>query len=390
MAGLACWPLYLAWADHLSRVDNPAFVERAVRLSPYDADFRLRLAAARQNAGVDPTAALQAAVDLDAGNAEAWRRLGLAREIRGDLPAAEAALLQSARVSRQFAPRWALANYYARRGGAARFWPWAKESLSIGYGDLRPVFRLCWNMRPDAALIASRAIPRRRAVLNRYVLFLMETGRQAASEPVAAQLSAMAAAEDLAGLVAWCNWQLDTGSAPAALAVWNTLCIRHLLPYTPLDPERAPLTDPGFAAPELGGGFAWRMPRLEGVTTGVNRAPRYFWIAFSGAQPEPSVPLLQLVPVKPGARYRLRIDYRTAELPAASGLGWSPIDARTGASLAAGSAWLSSAAWTQAEVAFTAPASGLVNLSLICRRLPGATRLAGSLELRRVWLERLP
>jgi thioredoxin-like negative regulator of GroEL len=92
-AYLAYWPLRLAWADHLSRAADAETVARAVRLSPGDADFRLKLAAAQQAAGADPTAALEAAAALDPGNADALARLGVAAEMRGDLRVAESRLL---------------------------------------------------------------------------------------------------------------------------------------------------------------------------------------------------------------------------------------------------------------------------------------------------------
>jgi len=389
-ACMAYWPLRLAWADHLSRATDPETVARAVRLSPGDADLRLKLAAAQQAAGADPTAALEAAAALDPGNADTWTRLGLAAEMRGDLRTAESRLLQAAHASRQFAPRWALANYYFRRGDPAHFWPWARESLLMGYGDLNPVFRLCWNMSQDAGLIFERAIPARREVLNAYVWFLMQERRLAASEPAATKLAALATLDDRPTLVAWCNWQLDAGAVAATLEVWNTLCARHLLPYAPLDPDRAPLTDGGFAEASVGGGFAWRLAPAPGVTIGRNPSPRYLWIAFSGDQPESCAPLMQFVPVTPGASYTLRFEYHTSELPPASGLRWSVFDSRTAADLATASPWLSNPDWKNAELRFTAPAGGLVRLTLTCRRLPGATRIEGSVGLRHLSLERRP
>jgi tetratricopeptide (TPR) repeat protein len=367
-AFLAYWPVRLAWADHLSRAADAETVARAVRLSPGDADIRLKLAAARQAAGADPTAALEAAAALDPGNADAWARLGVAAEMRGDLRTAESRLLEAARASHQFAPRWALANYYFRRGDPAHFWPWARASLLMGYGDLKPVFRLCWDMSQDAGLIFERAIPARREVLDAYVWFLMQQGRLAASEAAAAKLAAVR----------------------PALEVWNTLCNRRLLPYAPLDPDRAPLTDGGFRAASVGGGFAWRLAPAPGVTIGRNRSPRYLWVAFSGDQPETCTPLLQFVPVTPGARYSLRFEYHTSELPPASGLRWSVFDARTGSDLATASPWLSNPDWKPAELRFAAPAAGLVRLTLTCQRLPGATRIEGSLGLRQLTLERQP
>lgn len=388
MTWLAYWPLRLAWADHLSRSTDAETVSRAVRLSPGDADFRMKLAAAQQTADSDPTASLEAAVVLDPGNADAWIRLGVAAEMHGDLRTAESRLLQAARVSRQFAPRWALANYYFRRGDGAHFWPWARESLTMGYGDLNPVFRLCWNMSQDAGQILDCAIPARREIVNAYVWFLMQQGRLAVSKPAAAKLAAVATIEDQSTLVAWCNRQLDAGAVPGALEIWNTLCARRLLPYAPLDGDRAALTDGGFTQASVGGGFAWRQAPAPGVTIGRNRAPRYLWLAFSGDQPETYAPLLQFVPVTPGASYCLRFEYHTSELPPASGLRWSVFDARTGVDLAAGSPWLSNLDWKHAELSFTAPAGGLVRLTLTCQRLPGATRIEGSLGLRHLSLER--
>jgi len=390
MAFMAYWPLRLAWADHLSRAPDSETVARAVRLSPGDADFRLKLAASQEAAGADPAAALEAAAALDPGNATSWTRLGVAAELRGDLRTAESCLLEAAQASRQFAPRWALANYYFRRGDQAHFWPWALESLRMGYGNLSPVFRLCWHMSQDAALIFDRAIPQRREVLNAYVLFLMQEGRLSASEPAAAKLATLATREDQSTLVAWCNRQLDAGAVPATLGVWNTMCGRHLLPYAPLDRDRAPLTDGDFAAASVDGGFAWRLAPAPGVTIGRNSSPRYLWVAFSGDQPETCAPLLQFVPVTPGASYTLRFAYHTSELPPASGLRWSVFEALTGIDLAAASPWLSSPDWKPAELRFTAPAGGLVRLTLTCQRLPGATRIEGSLELRHLSLERRP
>ena len=386
---MAYWPLRMAWADHLSRATGAETVARAVRLAPRDADFRLRLADAQQAAGADPTAALEAATALDPGNAEAWIRLGAEAEMRGDPNTAESRLLEAAHVSRQFAPRWALANFYFRRGDGPHFWPWAKESLRMSYGDLNPVFRLCWNMSQDAGLILDRAIPDRREVLNAYVWFLMQD-RLAVSEPVAMKLAALGSIDDQGTLVSWCNRQIDGGSPAAALEAWNRLCARHLLPFAPLDPDRAPLTDGGFATDFAGGGFAWRQAPGTGVVIGRNRSPRYLWVAFNGEQPETCAPLVQFVPVTAGTSYRLRYEYHTAELPSASGLRWSVFDARKGIDLTAASPCLSSPDWKTEEVRFTAPAAGLVRVALTCRRVQGATRIEGSLALRHVSMERRP
>ena len=389
MACLSYWPLRQAWADHLAHSTGADTIAQGARLSPGDADIRLKLASAQQAAGADDTQALEAAAALDPLNADALTRLGLDAEMHGNLPTAERRLLEAADVSRQFAPRWALANYYFRRGDAARFWPWVRESLAMGYGDLNPVFRLCWNMSQDAGAIFARAIPERRAVLNAYVSFLMQQGRRAASAAAAAKLAALAVSEDRATLIDWCNWQLNAGAATSAMEVWNTLCGRHLLPYAPLDPDRAPLTDGGFLTAPLGAGFGWRLAPGPGVAVGRNPSPPYLWVAFSGDQPETCAPLFQFVPLTPGAAYSLRFEYQTSGLPPASGLRWSVYYGPKDIDVAGGSAWLSSANWKPEELRFTAPAAGLVRLALTCRRMAGATRIQGSFELRGLSMGRL-
>ncbi|HVN05619.1 MAG TPA: hypothetical protein VMT86_14435 [Bryobacteraceae bacterium] len=389
---LVYWCARLAWADHLAHAAVPETVARGVRLAPGDAAYRLKLAEVQAAAGADPAAALTSAVALDPTNAMAWIRLGVTAEMRGDPHSAERDLLKAAEVSRQFAPRWALANFYFRRGDRPHFWTWARASLQISYGDLNPIFRLCWNMSQDSRLIFERAIPQRRDVLDAYVRFLSDTGRLAAAEPVAVQLAGMARPEDVPALVAWCNRQIDAGLDGAAVGVWNQLCARRLLPYAPVDRDLAPVTDGNFAAVSSAiGGFAWRVPPVPGVTWGTSPNPSYLWLTFSGDQPENCEPLTQFAPVIPGAGYKLRFEYQTSQdIPATSGLRWSAYDARTGAALASSSGWLANPDWKAGEVRFTAPPNGLVRVALSDQRVLGSTRIEGTLELRGVSMERLP
>lgn len=380
LAFLIYWCGRLAWADVLARAGNPA----AIALAPGDADIRLQLAGRSAEA-------LAAAAALDPGNADTRLRLGLADEMLGDFPAAERRLLEAARVSRQYAPRWALANFYFRRGDRDRFWSWANAALRIGYGDLDPVFALCWSLTTDAAEIRRRAIPDRAPVLNVYVQFLLRTGRLAASEPVAARLAAVATRDDLSALSVWDNLQLDQGSPAAAVTVWNTLCHRHLLPYQPLDPDLAPLTDGDFrGASPVTGGFTWRLPRVDGAAAELDRRAACLRVEFGGNQPESCAPVLQYVPVTAGNEYWLGFEYRTTDIAPASGLAWDVLPARAGADAFASSPWLSSEDWKRGEVCFHAPASGLVRVALTYRRLLGTARIIGSVETRRMSLERRP
>jgi hypothetical protein len=391
VAFLGYWCARLAWADHLSRAHDVEAVTRAVSLAPGDVDFRLNLAAVQGAAGADPTPTLKSAAALEPGNAEIWIRLGEEAEVRGDFSAAERDLLEATRVSRQYAPRWALANYYFRRGDRPHFWHWMRQALQLGHGDMNPAYRLCWTVSPDGSEMWEDALPETPSVLNGYIRFLLESGRLAASESAALRLASVATPNDVSTVLSWCYHQLNEGSAAATVPVWNQLCARRLLPYAPVDPDRAPLTDGDFAtlAP-ISGGFAWWLPAIEGVSASINRQRHYLMVEFSGNQPETCQPIVKYVPVTAGAAYRLRFEYRTFDIAPASGLRWSVFDARTGVDTADRSPWLSSDEWKRDELKFRAPAAGVVRLTLMSQRLPGATRISGAMEMRGLSMERLP
>ena len=65
-------------------------------------------------------------------DANAWIGMGLEEELSGNFQAAERYLLHAAAISREYVPRWTLANYYFRRENATRFWPWAKQGSTAG------------------------------------------------------------------------------------------------------------------------------------------------------------------------------------------------------------------------------------------------------------------
>jgi tetratricopeptide (TPR) repeat protein len=99
----------------LAQLDEPAaLLARAAALSPYDAGIRVRL--------------------------------GLHAEAAGDYAQAERWLLEAARLSRRYEPRWTLANFYFRRANETEFRRWAREALAVSYGDRTPLFDLCGAM----------------------------------------------------------------------------------------------------------------------------------------------------------------------------------------------------------------------------------------------------
>src|SRR5215471_4555346 len=113
----------LAWADWRFRANTYASVRRAVELDPGNARYHAWLAEFEEYEGRDPAAELAIAASLNPNDSSIWIRLGLRAESQRDFAQAEQFLVKAAGIDKLYAPRWALANYYARRGDAEQMWP---------------------------------------------------------------------------------------------------------------------------------------------------------------------------------------------------------------------------------------------------------------------------
>ena len=345
--------LRLAVADSLYRSDRVEALERAVHLDAGNARLHGWRAELEERAGMDSSAALRTATALDPLEASWWIRRGLRAEIAGDARGAEAALLEAARVSRQFEPRWALVNFYFRRGDEKQFWRWTRAALEMSYDDVTPVFRLCWRMAGSADEVL-RVLPARAEPRKKYVAFLLADGRLDAVAPVAPLVS------DRAVLLEACDRLLSSDRTEAAVAVWNSLCMRRIVGYAPLDPGRGVVVTNGdFGVPPSGSGFDWRVVPHPQISVSYGDGVKF---SLSGSQPESCELLWQFLPVARG--YSVRSEC----------VGTSADTARTSACATWGITWRMEGN----------------RLALVCSRLPGRTRFEGTVTLRRVWLEPAP
>lgn len=377
--------LRLGYAD--SRVQpRVAALERAVALDPDNAQFRALLGETLEQEGGDGTPAMEAAVALNPWDALTRIRLGLMLEAAGDVGRAEQSLLAAAGFNRQYAPSWALANFYFRRRDEARFWPWARRAFLMAYDDCTPLFRLCWNVTADSGRILQTAIPDRRNVLAQFLAFLLDQNRIAGGQAAAQRLIPLAESSDTGVLLRYCERAMDAGLAASSVGVWNRMCERRLVPFDPLEPARGlSLTNPSLRRPFLERCFDWRVSAPAEVSVFALSDDGGLKVAFSGRQPEGFEILTQYMPVEPGRRYRVRFEYRTQDIAPASGLGWLVVPASGSGQPAGRSAALASQEWRWEQFEFSAPpAASIVRLVLQYRRAAGTTRGEGWLLLRRV------
>jgi tetratricopeptide (TPR) repeat protein len=354
------WSCRLALADWLFRANTPASVARAAAIDPDNASYHAWLAEIQEHDGRDPTPELETAARLNPSDSAVRIRLGLRAESERDFARAEKYLLEAAQIDKLFAPRWTLANYYIRVGDADRFWPWARQALEMGYGDLSPLFQLCWRVsqKPDL-------IPRQHSVLRQYLSFLLAHDYLEAAGPVAEYFLDQPQASDTAVVLNYCDRLIERRFITTAVTIWNMLCARKLVPFAPLDPDRGlALTNGDFQFVPMQQGFDWRTAQDPEISVTRAQSPPELRFHLSGKQPEHCELLSQFLPLSAGRIYTFRFEYKTSIV----GLRWSSSTNKL----------KHIPQWNREEVTLSNPC----NLALFYDRPTGSTRAEGEIWLR--------
>jgi O-antigen ligase len=361
------------WADVLYRRGTLPDLQRAVRLEPGRAEYQLSLAQADSEHAVQY---LARAVTVDPAASNASIQLAGEWEASGEAARAESVLLEASRHDRQFAPSWALANFYFRSGKPEKAWPWIRTATNVYHGDLRPVFELCFLLSDSAESVIEPMIAGRPAAERQFLSFLLDQKRFSAAQATALRIADRATAEDRNVLLDHVDVQLSAGHGAAAWEVWRRFCAALAV----CDSAPAGLSNGDFRWPIINRGFDWLLVPVVGVDAAqVREGGPALSLSFSGKEPELCGLLVHFVSLRTGARCHMRFEYRTAGLPPRTGLYWSD---------GAEPAYFLDAAenWTAADWSFSSPGE-TGRLLLGYHRSPGTTRLEGGLLLRNVRLE---
>jgi len=391
VASASCcyWSLRLGWADWLAREATPDGATKSIRLAPGNSTYLQYAAITAEDNGGDGTALRAQAVQLNPLDSKNWIRLAARAEVQNQTVEAERDLLRAFAVDRQFEPRWALANFYFRKGDRDRTLEWARRALEFGGGDLGAVFQLCWNAGRNGSEILQKAIPPRREVLGQYLQYLDGTARLDDASQVANKLLPVAGVEDEPALAAHCDRCLTLGRLDAAIAVWNGLLERGLIHGERIEPGAGKsLVNPEFRRELTGSGFDWHIQPVDGVV--VERLPNGSGVrvVFSRKEPESFVILGQYAALAPQRKYRFRFRYETAGMSGA-GTKWLIYDSATKAVLvSAGPSEVGSAGEHTLESQFQSPDDcRLVRIELQYAREPGTVRPEGSIRFSHLELE---
>ncbi len=384
---LAAYAVLLTIADAAFRQNTLISAQTAVRLVPSNASYHALLAEILEETGSNPDHELQVATALSPHESRYWIRRAFRAEVEQKYLESERLLMESYRVDRGFDPRWALMNYYFRRGNLPEFWKFAREALEMSYGDLDPIFRLCLNANADP-LFTARLLPPRRIVLLSFFSYLMRNHQMESIGSIAARLASGAETEDVPLLLNYCDRQMGHDNQ-SSLIVWNSLCQRHLVGFSELVPDRGGIvTNPDLVAASLQQGFDWRYGGTPGVAVSPLDTGQGISLDISGFQPDSVALLEQEIPLTPGKQYILNYDYRLIGDQPNSGLQW--VIRRPGAgqvandSAIATSSVLSGADWNTGHMRFSSGQADAGKLVLEYRRSLGTVRWKGTVQIRHV------
>lgn len=348
------WTLRLERADWLFVKGDAASIRQAIRLAPGTAEYYSGLAEAEPDGAVE---VLREAVALNPQSGSLRVELGAAEECAGDFAPAEDNLLEAARLDRGFAPRSALSEFYFHRRNAQKFWPPAKEALSLSNGDVTGLFSDAWGLTSDAQTILDRMLPDRPPVLHQYLDFLVMAGRLDAAVPVANRLLTSADRQSAPALLQYCDRMLTQWRGEEAATVWHGLTARKLI------------------AENSGRGFDWQISTPEGIN--ADRTAEGEVMTFTGRQPENTELVSQFVSLTPNRPYTLQVDYRASGIAPEAGVECA-IYLKDGRDLLRGRGTLRPA------YSFRTPANAtLGRIVLGYHRALGTTRAEGVLTLRK-------
>src|SRR5882672_468042 len=163
-------------ASHYGFQPDLVSLERAVRLSPGNAEFQSHLGRYFAFVAGDPQAALQsyqAATGLNPHQARYWFDLASAYQVAGN-PNAQRAALEHAVQAEPTAPdvAWEAANFFLVEGDTERALREFRVVIENDYSLAARAMQTCWRVRPDPDALLRDVIPHRTDTLISFLSLL--------------------------------------------------------------------------------------------------------------------------------------------------------------------------------------------------------------------------
>src|SRR5216683_3004381 len=391
LAILACVYIFLTGTEYAasvfaSRAELPS-LERSVRLSPGNADYRHRLGRYFAFVAGDPQSAienLRAAVQLNPHDARYWFDLAAAYQVTGDLIGQRAALdraLQAEPTAPDVA--WEAANFFLIDGDLDRA---LREFHVVIENDISlaaPALRACWRVRPDPDALLRDVVPARADSLIAFLDLMTSKQETEGAIKTWQRLAQLHEKFQNRYLYEYVRYLIAAHRPEAAMSAWEqTAGILGLSAYLPTEDNL--VVNGNFSLDILNGGFDWTYVNRTGVRplldpSDFRQGHRSLSLTFEG----PGISdagIQQLIPVRGATTYNFSAYYKSADFEGAGGPKIVLRDAYTGAQLYASDPLTDADFWKEVHSKITTPGSTTL-LVLAIERFSAGSPIRGKLWL---------
>ena len=362
-------------------------LERAVRLSPGNADYRHRLGRYFEFVIGDPQSAidsLRAAVALNPHDARYWFDLAAAYHVTGDLTGQRAAL-DRALLAEPTAPdvAWEAANFFLIDGDIDRALREFRVVIEYDNGLVDDALRACWRVRPDTDALLRDVVPARTDSLIAFLTLLQNKQETEGSIKTWERLGQLHQKFESRHLYDYVRYLIEVHRPDAAMSAWEqTADSLGLSAYLPTDDNLVVNGD--FSLDILNGGFDWTYVNRTGVQplldpSDFRQGHRSLSLTFEG----PGISdagIQQLIPVHGATAYDFSAYYKSANFEGAGGPQIVLRDAYTGAPLYASDPLNDADFWKEVHSKVTTLDSTTL-LRLAIERFPAGSPIRGKLWL---------
>jgi tetratricopeptide (TPR) repeat protein len=364
-----------------------AKIERAVWLSPGNADYRHRLGRYLAFVGGDSQGAIEsyrAAVRLNPYGARYWFDLAAAYQVTGDDGGRRSAL-ERALQAEPTAPdvAWEAANYFLIDGDIDRalreFRVVIENETTLADASLQA----CWRVRPDADALLKDVVPARTDSLLQFLGLMVSKQDTPGAIKTWERLSDLHEKFETRYLFDYIRYLLQVKRPDAAMSAWEqaagSLGLSAHLPS-----EDNLVVNGDFSLDILNGGFDWTYVNRTGVKplldpSDFREGHRSLSLTFEG----PGIAdagIQQLIPVRGASSYDFSAYYKSADFEGAGGPQITLRDAYTGALLYASDPLNDADFWKEVHSKVTTPEATTL-LMLTIERFPANSPIRGKLWL---------
>jgi len=362
-------------------------LQRAVQLSPGDADYHHRLGTFLAFTAGEPQAALESyrrAVGLNPFDASYWLDLAGAYQVSGDLDGQRTALDRAVEAEPTApAVAWRAANFFLVDGQIDRALHEFRAVIE-GNSTMAPeCLQACWRVRPDVDALLRDVVPPHVDPLTAFLSLLMTKKETEGTIKTWERLLETHEKFESRLLFDYVHYLIDVQRPDAAMTIWERAAgSLGLAGYLPTEDNL--IVNGDFSLNILNGGFDWTYVNRAGVrplldASDFRQGHRSLSLTFEG----PGIVdagIQQLIPVHGGTTYDFSAYYKSADFEGAGGPTIVLHDAYTNAPLYASDPLTDADFWKEVHSTFTTPSSTTL-LRLVVERFPAGSPIRGKLWL---------